>query len=304
MSDPLLRRTLETLLSPLGKEGELTDSWRDEVNRTLRRWVGSDAAFFRISDRSPTRLDPLSQELLDARDAYRQGGYRSLDPWATQRVGPGEELVASFRRLLGDDWKRRSSYYLDYLEPRGVVNYVGAQVGSEFGEFVSLAFFDLRKPEDEAVIARRLRRVHAVLPALKAGLEVWLAMRSRGQPLRTMVDELPEALLLCDVAGRPVHANSAFSRLVGSDPETTRLRELLGEIARDFAMARVSDVQDLYPRAAARTVHTARGAYVVRPVVADGRVHGDDPEEEGGVLLMVRQKHAPHLFRSAPDPTD
>lgn len=300
MNDALLRRTLETLLSPLGREGELTDTWRDEVNRCLRRWVGSDAAFFRVSDRSPTRLDPLSQELIDARDAYRHGGYRSLDPWATQRVGPDEELVASFRRLLGDDWKRRSTYYLDYLEPRGIVNYVGAQVGSEFGEFVSLAFFDMRKAEDEAVIARRLRRVHAILPALKAGVEVWLAVRSRGGEVHTTVDEVPEALLLCDVAGRPIHANSALSRMVGSDPEAPRLHELLGGIARDFALARASAVEDLYPRASAHTVHTARGAYVVRPVVADGRVQGEDPDREGSVLLMVRQKHAPHVFRSGP----
>lgn len=287
----LLRRTLETLLAPLGSWGGLADSWRDAVNRELRRWVETDCAFFRVSDGSPTRIDPLSQELLDARDAYREGGFRSLDPWAVRRVGPADVLVGSFRDLLGDDWRETSAYYRDFLHPHGITSYVGAQIGTDYGEHAVLSYFNMGKPEDEAVIARTRRRIHAVIPALKAGMEVWLTVRPRLDELGAMVDEVPEALLLCDENGRPVHANSALNRLLDADPEEARLRASLTELARDFSRGRAGDVHDLFSQAGEHTLHTSQGVYLVRPVVADERLRGGSVPEDEGVLLLVRRKH-------------
>src|SRR5690606_39182009 len=102
MSRPTpLRSTLIALLT--APRGELED-WRDRVGRALRGWVGSDAVFFRLPDGSPSRLDPLD-DLLRYRDAYRSGGFRRTDPWATRRAARGGVAVGTFPELFGSRWR-------------------------------------------------------------------------------------------------------------------------------------------------------------------------------------------------------
>lgn len=288
-----LRRTLETLLTP---RCDGADEWRDAVNRDLRHWTAADAAFLRVSDGSPTRLDPLVPELLDARDDYRDRGLRPHDPLARSWAPPGGFVIGTFTDLLGDRWSAAHPYAKDFLRPHRITGNVGAQITSEDGEHVEFSCFNWAGSRRGDVTDRTVRRLRAVGPALEAGLRVWLSARKVGGDFEARVDELADALLLCDARGRALHANSALARLAEGDPERHLLQDALHEVARDAAGLREADVHDLRRGAGERTFRTVRGLYRIAPVRAEGLLRGTVPD---GVVLRV-SRDAPPLRAARP----
>ena len=94
--------------------------------------------------------------------------------------------------------------------------------------------------------------------------ETWPRQSERRAELALFVDALGEALLLCDLQGRVLHANAALERLLGADPEGARLRHELEALARHSAAGRVG-------AAPAREVRTALQTYRLRrSAVGDG----------------------------------
>lgn len=286
MSRPTpLRSTLIALLTAPG--GALED-WRDRVCRALRAWVGSDAAFFRLSDGSPSRLDPLD-DLLRYRDAYRSGGFRRMDPWVTRRAARGGVAVGTFPELFGSRWRRRSTFVREFIEPQGIHDYIGLQVDTPDGDFVTLGLFNLRASRGPDFAREEAARLRAIVPALRVGIAAWSAHRRAAGATPVAVDETTTAALLLDDQGRVVHANSALARLLGPDPAQDRVTAEARALARDLARAATGDVYALLGLARERIVRTRAGLYRIRPSLDPALLRGDAC---GYVLLTLERSRA------------
>jgi DNA-binding CsgD family transcriptional regulator len=62
--------------------------------------------------------------------------------------------------------------------------------------------------------------------------EAWPRLTERRTELALFLDALGEALLLCDLEGRALHANAALERLLGTDADGAQLRRELELVAR------------------------------------------------------------------------
>lgn len=280
----LLRATLDTLLTPL--DDETADAWRDRVSAALNRWIGSDCTFFRVSDGSPTRMDPLDG-MVSIRDAYRAGGFRFDDPWAVRQVKGTGILAATFEDLLGEGWEASSRYFRELLVPHRIHDYLGVQVGTPDGGFVTLSTFNVGRPRGRSYLDDASRRIRAILPALKVGVATWHDVRPTLGHFGAMVDEVPRAALLLGSDGRVLHANSALTRLLDAEPDRRRFRAELEAVGRGIAAARNSDVLSLHSRAREYRLRTAAAEYVITPALANEMLRGDP---RGGVVLAVQRE--------------
>lgn len=271
-----LRITLETLLSPL--EVTAPEAWQDAVCSRLRELSGTDVVFFRLSDRGPSRIDPVVP--LRARELYRSH-FRDLDPWPRHRVPPGEGRVATHERLVGRRRLRRDVFYHEFMRPHGVCDYVGVQLGITAEVHAHVGIFNSGRSRGESHALETERRLRGVLPALQNGLQAWWTAQRRPEGLGRVLDDLEDALLLFG-SGRAIHANRALVELIAGDPEPRKLREALEHAGREQEAARGESADALLRGIRTREVRTRLGSYRVRAVVADPLVL-----PAGGVLLMV-----------------
>ncbi len=125
------------------------------------------------------------------------------------------------------------------------------------------ALFELRRLGREAGLYESQRYFladadRAAVAWVAEGVEeAWPRQSERRAELALFVDALGEALLLCDLQGRVLHANASLVRALGGDPEGTRLRQELEGLARASTQTRGG-------AAAEREVRTALQAYRLR----------------------------------------
>ncbi|HET7275298.1 MAG TPA: LuxR C-terminal-related transcriptional regulator [Longimicrobiaceae bacterium] len=276
VSPTVLRDTLETLLTPAGPD---LDDWRDSVCQSFRNLIGADVVFFRLSDSGPSRIDPVGN--LECRDVYRRH-FRPLDPWLGYAVKPGETRIDSYEGVIGANRIRHDSYYNDFIKGYGLQDYIGVQIGTTPGAHAHLGVFNLERSRGTDYRADTLLRLRMVLAAYQSGLRVWITTRGQSDGIGQILDSLADPLLLCDAAGRVMHANTAMVTLLASDPASSDLRRVVEDAARDLARARTGSVGDLVSSTRAREITTSRGTYKIRSVVADSNL-----TPFGGVLLIV-----------------
>ena len=167
--------------------------------------------------------------------AYRER-YGALDRGMLVRR---KELRAEVwsRGLLWDRGElRRSEYYNEFVVPSRLYDAVGVTVDLDAGP-ASLSFYHSR-PCGARFGDRAGCLLRIVLPAFRAGVEVWYRVtRTAGRTLG-LVDLLEDGVLLCDGRGRAVHVNRALRTLLERDPERDRLRAELGRVAGWIARCR------------------------------------------------------------------
>lgn len=292
----LFRATLETLLAPL--DADSLDEWRDAVNRHLRALTDADVVFFRLSDVSPSRVEPASA-VEQPREHYR-AEFRGLDPWARHMVRPGQARVDTYGSLARRDRRvqRVEEYNRRFLTPYGIHDYVGAQIGTGPDAHAHIGLFNLHRSRGPSHVEETAQRVRAVLPALQAGLAAWRSVRPWSTEFARVVDDLDDALLLCDESGRALHANPVLRRCLGADPQGHRIRDAMEQFARELARARASGAHELSAAARERQIVTPRGTYRVRSVAADGIL-----APRGGALVVL-EPPAPALAETGTSPLD
>lgn len=256
--------------------------WPAAVNQRMLPLLGADVAIFRLSEMRPAWVAPIA-DAAPARAEYRRT-FRGLDPWARQMTRPGQVLVQTPERLLGSELQH-TAYYRDFLLPHGIHDYIGAQIGTVPGAHAHVGVYrvgrssgPVRRLEDSAAL------LAAVLPAMSSGLRAWRATRVGDADLGRVIDELREPLLLCDPAGRMLHANPASRRHLGA-PYGPALRQAMEAIARDFARARTGDLPELRAATLERRFRSAGRVFRIRSVGSDGLVG-----PRGGVLLVLEEE--------------
>lgn len=281
----LLHATLETLLTP--SEQHL-DDWRDAVCRSLRALVEADVVFFRLSDQGPSRIDPVGP--LPLRDAYRRE-YRPLDPWPRFSLKPGESRIDTPESLIGAQNLRRDLYYNEFMRGYGLYDYVGVQVGTTPGAHVHIGIFNLDRSRGGGHAEDTVLRLRMVMSALQSGLRAWVVARRQPDGVAPILDSLSDALLLCDNAGRTLHANTALVDLLAQNPDQRLLRLGLDAAVEDIVRARSGETFELLRMPAVREIPTALGTYRIRSVIADAIA-----SPFGGVLIILEPPG-----RTAPD---
>ena len=201
---------------------------------------------YRVSARGALRADPARTWLGELRTHVERVGVRGahylLDArgltWDSAGV---EATIVAGLRCLAEGGIGRSAVLAETPE----------------------ALFELRRLGREAGLydAQRFFLADAERAALRwvaDGVdEAWPRQSERRAELALFVDALGEALLLCDLQGRVLHANASLVRLLGGDPEGARLRHELETLARGSSVARGG-------AGAEREVRTALQTYRLR----------------------------------------
>jgi len=201
--------------------------------------------------------------------AYRER-YGALDRGMLVRR---KELRAEVwsRGLLWDRGElRRSEYYNEFVVPSRLYDAVGVTVDLDAGP-ASLSFYHSR-PCGARFGDRAGCLLRIVLPAFRAGVEVWYRVtRTAGRTLG-LVDLLEDGVLLCDGRGRAVHVNRALRTLLERDPERDRLRAELGRVAGWIARCRdgrTDAVEGGAWEGVSAEVRTSVGRYRLRGALID-----------------------------------
>ncbi|HEX7120074.1 MAG TPA: helix-turn-helix transcriptional regulator [Longimicrobiales bacterium] len=202
-------------------------------------------------------------------EAYT-GRYGALDLGMRVRR---KELRAEVwsRSLLWDRAElRRSEYYNDYVVPNRLYDAVGLTIDLDAGP-AGLSFYHSR-PCGARFGDRGLDLLRIVLPAFRAGLEVWHRVAwTRGRTMG-LVDVLEDGIFLCDGGGRVLHMNRALRRLLERDPERDRLYDELRRRAGCFAQLvnrRADPVTDGVWQQLSAVVCTSAGRYRLRGTLID-----------------------------------
>jgi DNA-binding NarL/FixJ family response regulator len=140
--------------------------------------------------------------------------------------------------------------------------------------------------------ARRVAMVRVLVPPFKAGVSEWRRLAARRSELASLLDSIPEAVLLYDASGALVHANPRAAQLFGM-PGSAGAGAHVRTEAQRIAWSLVASAQ----RSISPTKSAANGANAptLREVHADGRVYrlrgtlatGWMPGGEAGVLVTA-----------------
>jgi DNA-binding CsgD family transcriptional regulator/PAS domain-containing protein len=144
---------------------------------------------------------------------------------------------------------------------------------------------------------RRVAILRLLLPAFRAGVAMCQDASRRNASFLELLESWSDGAAIFDLDGRLLHQNPAFSQMLGSDPESTRLAA---------AVARTADVlnRETRPRASipgrdagsdrhAQQVRTKTAAYVIRGTyLAPDLVGGSD-----SVLVFVNRLATATLTR-------
>ncbi|HEX6939079.1 MAG TPA: helix-turn-helix transcriptional regulator [Longimicrobiales bacterium] len=168
----------------------------------------------------------------DVLEAYA-GRYAALDHgMLVRRKELGVEVWS--RGLLWDPATlRRSEYYNGFVVPGRLYDAVGMTVDLASGP-AGLSFYHAR-PNGARFGDRALELLRVLLPAFRAGVEVWARVARAWDRALGLIDVLEDGLLLCDRDGRIVHVNRALQRLLERDPERDQLQAELRRVAGCFA---------------------------------------------------------------------
>lgn len=227
-----LAKTLRALVSPLAIDS--AEEWPMDGAEELGKLLRADAVLVMRPGEGGGVLTGRGIEAEVLR-AYGER-YGALDRGMLVRR---KELRAEVwsRGLLWDRAElRRSEYYNEFVVPSRLYDAVGVTVDLDAGP-AGLSFYHSR-PSGARFGDRAHGLLRIVLPAFRAGAEVWYRVARTGGRTLGLVDLLEDGMLLCDARGRTVHVNRALRTLLGRDPERDRLRAELGRVAAWFARCR------------------------------------------------------------------
>lgn len=137
--------------------------------------------------------------------------------------------------------------------------------------------------------------VQGLAAAYREGAETRRQLAERWTVLTRILDALPEGLMVCDRAGRTLHANPAFSELIGQVRDPERIQEEINVLQRSLGLlARDRDADGATPVALAREVRAGETHYSLRGVHVGEELAHRDP-----AILVILEQVAPQPLSDA-----
>jgi DNA-binding CsgD family transcriptional regulator len=140
------------------------------------------------------------------------------------------------------------------------------------------------KREDPPFDAKARAIMQFLQPAFRAGIHTYLRLATDRALLGSLLDAGGKRLLLCDLAGKPIHASSALERTLVADPERRAIERNMERLARSTAELRSNGNGGVRALAESgeRTIATVRGRYRLSASLA-----GETGPKPVGVLVLV-----------------
>jgi DNA-binding CsgD family transcriptional regulator len=234
-SDDLLRitRAIRTLTDPFSHES--TDAWRLTVNREVRELLGASSAAFLLPGAENAMLS-------EEHDQKALAGFPDLLPPTLLDGTPIwsrmiELQVSTLEIAYGPAIDRYygSAYYNDYAAANGARETIAAAFASpEFGVggWTTLHFWNDRVPRPPRFSERDVEILRLLFPAFRAGVMAQFRYGGIRARMRSLIDQLDVAVMVCDLAGHVLHQTPALDALLANDAEAATLRDQLTHIAR------------------------------------------------------------------------
>ncbi len=259
-----LHAALAVLLSPI--DATDLDAWRGEVTRTLSALLGADNAAFQLEmpELSTMYSENYSQATLDA---YMQH-YRALDVGRIRRDVLGLEVWN--RELLHGPHLRafyKSEIHRDFLVPNNIYDSMGLTVSVPGLPAPATLFFHKERTGTTQFGVRGLAYLGLLLPAFKAGVRDLVRFSHQRQSLASHLDSLIEGIRICDLEGRVVHQNPAFTAALTGKPAEKQTEAAISEIVQDLGALtrdRHGSVMALAGAQVRRAVNTPTSNYEIR----------------------------------------
>jgi len=259
-----LHAALAVLLSPLDHADP--NSWRGECARTLSALLGADNAAFQIEmpELSALYSETYPQTTLDA---YMQH-YRALDVGRIRRDVLGLEVWN--RQLLHGSHLRafyKSEIHRDFLVPNQIFDSMGLTVAVPGLPQPATLFFHKERTGTTQFGVRGLAFLGLLLPAFKAGVRDLVRFSHQRQSLASHLDSLIEGIRICDLKGRVVHQNPAFSAALHGKPAEKQTEAAISEMVHDLGALtrdRNGNVMALAGAQVRRAVQTPTSNYELR----------------------------------------
>jgi DNA-binding NarL/FixJ family response regulator len=280
-----LHQVNQLLLAPLDSPSQ---TWDLAVVTSLGPFLGADKAvmIYPCGD----GLQIINQGVDPAALTLYFSRYRKLD-----------EVESHLRELNLEVWNcamlhhpaqvRRTEFYNDFIVPFHLFDALAMAVEpGQSAEYPRMAFFH-DSAHTKPFGRRGLTILRFLFPAFKAGVRIHACYAAHRSGLAAALDTLSEGLLVADVAGRSLHANVAWMRLMSADREGERLRREAQELAGQLGAYRSSKrLRPGLPLCCERTVRTASATYRLRgSVVAE---HVLTPQQ---AVLVVLERVTPEL---------
>jgi DNA-binding CsgD family transcriptional regulator len=259
-----LHAALAVLLSPL--DAPDPNAWRGEVARTLSSLLGADKAAFQLEMPGLGTLysEDYPQHTLDA---YMQH-YRALDVGRIRRDVLGLEVWN--RELLHGSHLRafyKSEIHLDFLVPNHIYDSMGLTVAVPGLPAPATVFFHKERTGTTQFGVRGLAFLGLLLPAFKAGVRDLVRFSHQRQSLASHLDSLIEGIRICDLEGRTVHQNPAFTAALNGKPAEMQTEAAISEIVQDLSALtrdRSGNIMALAGAQVRRAIRTPTSNYELR----------------------------------------
>jgi len=263
-SSTALQSALAVLLSPL--DAVDANAWRGEVSRTLCELVGADRASFQLEMPGIAALysDDYSKATLDA---YMQH-YRAIDLGRIRRDLLSLE-VWNRQLLHGRDLPDfyKSEIHRDFLVPHGIRDSMGLTVEVPGLATPATLFFHKERTGTTQFGVRGLAFLGLLLPAFKAGVRDLVRYSHHRVSLSSHLDSLIEGIRICDLDGRVVHQNPAFTSAVTGTQIERQAEAAIAEIINELGTLtrdRHGSVMALAGAQVQREITTNTSTYEVR----------------------------------------
>lgn len=223
-----LSELMDCLQSPLNFA--TTHDWQEEVLGRMESLFGVNRGAFSLPDTAKEDADnpalPQKWYLLNlGRDVMESHYYWQKEE--LQKFFPEDFQETTFKlgvynrnvlwNSVGTDWKE-TAYYHEWMVPN--------RLGSMFGISDIATRADIRcysASEAHSITPNDLAMGRLILPALRAGARAEQSFRSSRTLFDSLIDRLPESVILFDHSGKPVHINEAASKALRADPEANVL---------------------------------------------------------------------------------
>jgi DNA-binding CsgD family transcriptional regulator len=281
-------RAIQVLVSPFNAPS--VDAWRSSVNRCLRELLNADSAGFLLPTPDGPYVysdehDPSALTRYPEMQPPRRSDGRSIFSW-------GVELGATtLEELYGEDLPLylRSAYYNEFAGPNGAHWTLTGVISLGSDTVPEVAGIQLWQADARASRfgGRELDLLRLVFPALRAGIEIQQRLVLHRRRLLSALDELGEALLVCDASGRVLHRTSALHDALAADPEAELLWAGMLAVANELGRL-VGSRGILREPSYARELQTAYASYRMR-----GALYRDGSVEEKAFVLVSLERTSP-----------
>lgn len=273
----------QALLAPLHVSDVRT--WQEDVLGHVARLLGSDHAGFwmpRGDDFSVAEwqmpLD-LVATLAAQTKAPGSGSRRErLMQQATRQRLYGGSGVYHERDLTDRATVERSPFYQEVLRPEGICYTIGMSVRLPVGEAAMCLAFEAK--EAEGFGDNGLQLLERLLPAFEAGVIMRHRLQAQRRALVRTLDQLREALYICDADGRVLHQNTALKRMLAEEPDDGVLLGAIKTLAdglrrrRVAPQAKTTAVVDMLPETC--DMETGGACYKLTATYAPPDLFGDE----------------------------